>query len=202
MRASEIPASGIRSTRKPIKRKCSQCATRFVQVSSLHDACSLHCAIKKAEKLQAKRIAMQQKTERKEIRDRKEKLKTRSDWMSDVEKLVNMYVRLRDAKDGCISCDKGPNWYGQWHASHFLSVGSCGAMRFNTWNIHKACSVCNNFLSGNIGAYEPRLRQKIGDNKVDLLKLHPRSRTYSIEELQRYKLVFKKLIKREERRAK
>jgi hypothetical protein len=116
--------------------------------------------------------------------------------MALAQQVVNQYVRLRDGKEGCISCNRGAEWGGQWHASHFRSVGAASAIRFNLWNIHKSCSICNNWKSGNLSEYEPRLRAKIGDQKVDYLRTQNQTVTYSIEYLQRVIKVAKKGIKR------
>lgn len=167
-----------------------------------HVACSPDCAIKWAEKQREKRQVKAAKESRKIDQERRRKLKTVSELAKEAERLVNKYVRLRDAKDGCISCEKGPYWDGQWHASHYKSVGSNSALRFNLWNIHKACSICNNWLSGNIGAFKPNLILKIGAERVEWLDNHPRSREYSREYLERLKRIFSKKIRRIESRIK
>lgn len=158
-------------------------------ISPLQVVCSPLCAIKHAEALRAKR-------ERRETREAKAKLKTRRDWLREAQSAVNSYVRARDAGLGCVSCDKPSSWAGQWHASHFRSTGAASSVRFNLWNIHKSCSVCNNFKSGNLGEYTPRLRAKIGDEKVDWLYAQNTPVTYSVEYLQRLKKVFTKKTKR------
>jgi hypothetical protein len=133
-------------------------------------------------------------------REKLEKLKTRTQWASEAQKEVNRYVRLRDVHLGCVSCDKPANWDGQWHASHFRSVGAASAVRFNLWNIHKSCSVCNNWKSGNLSDFEPRLREKIGNQKVDWLRTQNKRAHYSIEYLKRLKYVMKKKANRQEAR--
>ncbi len=82
--------------------------------------------------------------------------------MREAQAAFNSWVRLRDAALGCVSCDKPATWAGQWHASHFRSVGSSPEHRFNPLNVHRACSVCNNHLSGNILGYQPELIRRIG----------------------------------------
>jgi hypothetical protein len=133
-------------------------------------------------------------------REKLEKLKTRTQWAAEAQKEVNRYVRLRDVHLGCVSCDKPANWDGQWHASHFRSVGAASAVRFNLWNIHKSCSVCNNWKSGNLSDFEPRLREKIGDQKVDWLRTQNQRAHYSIEYLKRLKYVMRKKANRQEER--
>jgi hypothetical protein len=139
--------------------------------------------------------------ERKDTRLRKESIKPKSKWLSELQNSFNKYVRLRDAKDGCISCDKPHDWRGQWHASHYFSRGHSSLLRFNLWNVHKSCSVCNSHLSGNIGQYTPRLINKIGQDKLDWLESR-KSEVYSydIEWIKRAIKVSRKAVKRLEKR--
>lgn len=104
------------------------------------------------------------------MKERAEKIKTRAQHLGELQDAVNAYVRLRDINDPCISCDKPATWQGQWHASHFKSVGHAPFLRFNLLNIHKACSVCNKWKSGNYAGYKPRLEKKIGKEMVDWLE--------------------------------
>ena len=131
----------------------------------------------------------------------KERIKPKSKWLAELQALVNKYVRLRDAGEGCISCDKPSSWAGQWHASHYHSRGHSAQLRFNLWNIHKGCSVCNSHLSGNIGQYTPRLIEKIGQEKVDWMEANKsQPKSYDVEWIKRAIKVTRKGIKREERK--
>ncbi|NWD57297.1 recombination protein NinG [Pseudomonas veronii] len=96
---------------------------------------------------------------------------------------VLIWKRLRDAALGCVSCDKPATWAGQWHASHFRSVGSSPEHRFNPLNVHRACSVCNNHLSGNILGYQPELIRRIGLEAVETLLGPSEPKRYTIEDL-------------------
>ena len=122
--------------------------------------------------------------------------KSKSKWLAETQAIANHYARVRDSNDGCISCDKLSDWHGQWHGSHFRSVGAASAVRFNLWNIHKSCSVCNNYLSGNIGAYTPRIIGKIGQEKVDWLYTQNKVTSYSVDYLKKYKHVIGKRLRR------
>lgn len=185
-------------------RKCSAkgCFGRYVPnpVDPRVTWCSDDCAVTVALAALAKRKATRQKAERAADKARKKELSTPAQLAEPVRKLAQKYAVLRDRDYGCISCDKGPYWHGVWHGSHFKSVGSNSALQFNLWNINKACDQCNYFLSGNIGPYETRLRQKYGDERVDWLKNHPRSREYSPEYLDRLAAILRKKIRRLEKR--
>ena len=148
----------------------------------------------------AKQKAAKAKAERAADARKKREAKTPAQLAEPVRKLAQRYAVLRDHAYGCISCDKGPHWHGVWHGSHFKSVGSNSALQFNLLNINKACDQCNYFLSGNIGPYETRLRQKHGDEVVDWLKNHPRSREYTTEYLDRLAAILRKKIRRLEKR--
>ena len=86
------------------------------------------------------------------------------------QRAFNEFIRLRDAGLGCISCDKPSDWGGQWHAGHYKTVGARPDLRFNEDNVHKQCSQCNNFLSGNLAQYRIALIAKIGSQRVLMLE--------------------------------
>lgn len=181
-------------------KKCKSCREPFTPSRPLQSACGVQCAIALTSAAKEKARKDKEAVERKEHRVAKERVKPRQKWLKEAEQAVNKYVRLRDAHLGCVSCDKPATWQGQWHASHLRSVGSSSAVRFNLWNINKSCSVCNSHLSGNLTEYLPRLRQKIGDAKVDWLYAQNQPASYSIEYLKRLKTIFNKRCRMLERR--
>jgi hypothetical protein len=172
-------------------KQCKVCAKPFTPIRPMQSVCSPVCAMKK--------VRSDKKQERESIKQRKEKIKTRQEWLAECQAIANRYARIRDAKDGCISCDKSSTWPGQWHGSHFRSVGAASAVRLNLWNIHKACSVCNHHLSGNVAEYRPRLVEKIGLAKVEWLESQNQLVRYDIEYLKRYKKVIGKRLRRMEK---
>lgn len=183
-------------------RKCKVCKTPFVPFNSLRDKwCSVECgtilAMSKLEEQQAKK----RREERAADRKRKEEMMPVKKHLKLTEKVINYYVRLRDYHEGCCSCDKPSHWDGQWHASHFKSVGSNSLLRFHLWNIHKGCSECNRHKAGNINEYKERLALKIGPEKVQWLEDHKNgSKEYTAEYLIRMRRIFSKKCKRMEKR--
>lgn len=171
---------------------CQVCERPFARANALQSVCGVRCAVKVPR--------LKRKAERADTRARKEAAKTRRQWMNEAQTAVNRYVRMRDSTLGCVSCDRPASWGGQWHASHFRSVGAASAVRFHLWNIHKSCSICNNWKSGNLSEYEPRLRALIGDAKVDWLRSQNKLAEYPIDYLKRLKRVFKKKADRIVRR--
>ena len=177
-------------------KKCKVCGSEFTPAKPMQKVCSLACALSIASLAKAKRERTALAADKRATREKLDAMKTRADWAKEAQAEVNRYVRLRDVNMGCVSCDKPATWDGQWHASHFRSVGAASAVRFHLWNIHKACSVCNNWLSGNLSEYEPRLREKIGWEKVDWLRTQNQVVSYSVEYLKRLKSVFAKKANR------
>ncbi|WP_371355574.1 recombination protein NinG [Pseudomonas chlororaphis] len=168
---------------KPKKCRVATCGASFVPSRLGQAVCSPACAIIDAPRNQEKARKSLADVGRKELRAAKERVKPKGQYMREAQAAFNAWVRLRDAALGCVSCDKPATWSGQWHASHFRSVGSSPEHRFNPLNVHKACSVCNNHLSGNILGYRPELERRIGVEAVEALLGPSDPRKYTIEDL-------------------
>lgn len=175
---------------------CRHCGKEFAPFRTTQAVCGRVCATR--EVVAAKKIKNAAERERDVIR--KESAKTRQKWLSECQAIVNKIARIRDRDDGCISCDRPASWGGQWHGSHFRSVGAASAVRFNLWNVHKACSICNNHLSGNIAGYLPRLVAKIGQDRVDWINGQNQLMRHDIPYLMRFKAVMGRKLKRLEAR--
>lgn len=184
---------------KTNRKRCKECK-QWIYNSPLivcGYACGMALLRKKAEKdkLKAQRQASKAEKERK-AKDRQQKAdfrKTDVKWLkAKAQELCNKYIRLRDKDYGCISCDKPKDWDGQWHASHWKSVGSRPDLRFNEDNIHKACSQCNLWLSGNPIPYREELLRRIGEDRVLALEAdhaQPKRMRASdyLEEIEKYR---------------
>jgi hypothetical protein len=158
----------VKKALKP--RRCRACGNSFQPISSMSKACSVPCALALVRQTNARKEARAKREERVATRVAKEKVKTRGTHLKELQAAFNAFIRARDANEPCISCDRPATWDGQWHASHYRSVGSTPELRFNEFNVHRSCSICNNFLSGNIGSYRPRLIAKIGLEKVEWIE--------------------------------
>jgi len=155
---------------------------------SFQSWCSPDCDIVIARDKQEKKRKSLASIERREIKVRKEKLKTRADHLREAQAAVNEYVRLRDAHLPCISCDSMPNdndlmTGSRWDAGHYRSVGACPELRFEPLNIHRQCVKCNRNLSGNAVEYRIRLVQRIGAETVAWLEGPHEPRKYTVEEI-------------------
>ena len=104
---------------------------------------------------------------RKEKKERKEALKTRSEWMQDLQDVFNTFIRTRDKDKPCISCG---TFTGKMNAGHYKSVGGSPELRFNELNVHKQCEYCNTHLSANLIEYRIGLVKRIGVEQVEFLE--------------------------------
>lgn len=184
----------VKKALKP--KRCRSCGSSYIPISSLSKACSVNCALALVRQANARKEARAKREEARATRVAKEKLKSRADYLREAQTAVNAYVRLRDADRPCISCDRPATWGGQWHASHYRSVGSNPGWRLNVLNIHRACSICNAWKSGNLSEYRPRLIAKIGLERVEMLERESPVRKYDIEYLKRLKRIFRDKSKR------
>lgn len=193
-RTVPLKASGI-TPRTPRKKKCAHCTEAFQPSRVGQKVCSPACAIAlPPENLVQARKALAD-VGRKEHRAAKERVKSRAEHMREAQQAFNQWIRLRDADLGCVSCNKPATWQGQWHASHFLSVGSSPEHRFNPANVHKACSICNNHLSGNILGFRPELERRIGLRAVEELIGPCEPRRYTIEDLKAIKAKYRAMTR-------
>ena len=187
---------------KPKKKKCrnADCGQEFVAQRPMQVACGIPCAMALSRKAREREEAKARREERAKQRAAKARIKARSDYAREAQAVINRYARLRDRLEGCISCDKPASWQGQWHASHFRSRGAAPHLRFHLWNIHKACSICNNHKSGNLIEYRAGLIKKYGAAKVEWLESANYLVRYDIEYLKRLTRVFTKKVRRLEKR--
>lgn len=174
--------------KKPKLYTCKHCRGKYEKRSPMQRACSADCAYELVKIDNAKKAKAKEIQERVKIKQRKKAIKSLSELAKEAEHFVNKYVRLRDYYKGCCSCDRPAEWNGQWHASHLKSVGANSSLRFHLWNIRKACSICNNHLSGNIAEY----RGRTDPERLAWLDNHERSRKYPREYLIRLKTIFSK----------
>jgi len=142
-------------------KSCKACKRKFVPTRTFQTWCSPDCGVK---------LAMETRTKekRQELKQKRETLKTRGDWLKEAQIAFNAWIRERDYSKPCISCNA--NKAGQWDASHYRSVGACPALRFEPDNVHKACSVCNQHHSGRVIEYRIALVKLLGAARVEWLE--------------------------------
>ena len=172
-------------------RKCRTCGTRYEPTRPLQTACGLACAIVQNNQAKLKKEAKEDKAKR-------EKLKSRAQWLREAQMAWNGYVRARDFGKPCASCGAMPEdkFGGTMDCSHYRSVGAAPHLRFHLHNAASACVKCNRYLSGNIAALRVGLIERIGLAKVEAIEANQVVRKFDIEYLKRIKRVFTKKTNR------
>ena len=166
---------------KPKKCRVATCRASFVPSRMGQAVCSPACALIDAPRHAPKARKALDQIERKEIKIRKEKLKSRADHAKDTQQAFNEWVRLRDADLPCVSC--GRHHDGQYHAGHYRTVAANPAIRFEPLNVHKQCAPCNNHKSGDIVNYRIELVKRIGAEAVEWLEGPHEPKKYTVEQL-------------------
>jgi hypothetical protein len=128
-------------TRKCLNKECKQ---RFEPKYEKQLVCDISCSIAYSKQKQAKDWKAQKKVI-------KEKIKTKSDYVKELQKEINTIVRLIDKNSCCISTQKPLN--DKFDAGHFYSCGSNPALRFNLFNVYAQSVYANQYLSGDINNF-------------------------------------------------
>ena len=163
-------------------RTCKNCKSKFEPVRSNQIVCSPLCAYDYSKKQKAKQW-------NKEKKERKEKLKTRSEHLNELQVIFNAFIRERDKNEPCISCGK-PNG-GKEQAGHYRSVGSCPELRFEENNVFGQCIRCNMYEHGNLIEYRKGLVERVGLHVVEWLELNHDPKKYTIDEIKELKEHYK-----------
>ena len=171
------------TTKQPRPKKCKNpaCGISFPPQRLCQKVCSPKCGLAVKDVNQEKARKSLAQIERREIKVRKEKLKSRADHLKDTQIAFNAWVRARDAELPCISC--GRHHQGKYDAGHYRTVGSNPALRFEPLNCHRQCSPCNTQLSGNIVNYRIELVKRIGAEAVEWLEGPHEAKKYTVDEL-------------------
>ncbi|UVL53970.1 recombination protein NinG [Pseudomonas sp. B21-035] len=185
---------------KPKKCCVASCGVSFVPSRMGQAVCSPACAALDAPRHREKAHKAINQRKRREIKVRKEKLKTRGDYMREAQAEFNTYIRLRDQHLPCISCDSLPSDHdlitgSRWDAGHYRSVGACPELRFEPLNVHRQCVKCNRNLSGNAVEYRIRLVQRIGADRVAWLEGPHQACKHTIDDLKAIKAEYRAKIK-------
>lgn len=190
---------------KPAELKqCRQCEKLFRPWSSTQAVCGRLCA--------GRYVKAVKKTEIATTRARKQADLTPRKLEQKLQPIFNMFIRLRDHDQPCISCgviDPPMTSGGQWDAGHFKGVGAFPELRFDEDNCHKQCKKCNGG-SGKFAhkartvsqQYEDNIVERIGQERLDRLNgPHPtakRSRERLLEMIDHYRAMVRKLKKENE----
>jgi hypothetical protein len=179
---------------KPKKCKNPACGISFPPQRLGQAVCSPKCGLAIKDVNQAKARKSLAQVERREIKVRKEKLKSRGEHMREAQQAFNEYIRTRDQAAGhlCISSGKPLDWSGNAvDAGHYRSVGSAPHLRFDERNCHAQSKQDNRFLSGNAVDYRIGLIARIGQEAVDALEADQSVRKYTVEQIKGIKAYYR-----------
>ena len=184
------------TTKQPKPKTCKNpaCRASFVPQRLGQAVCSPKCALATVEVQKAKEKKSLAQAGRREIKVRKEALKTRGDHMREAQQAFNEYIRTRDQAAGhlCISSGKSLDWSGNAvDAGHYRSVGSAPHLRFDERNCHAQSKQDNRFLSGNAVDYRIGLIARIGQEAVDALESDHSVRKYTVDEIKAIKATYR-----------
>jgi len=168
-------------------KKCKYCRQQFQPITTLQKNCfDPNCVTEWINDVK-------QKNWQKKKAKLKADLMTVQDYIKLAQQVFNKYIRLRDAGNLCISCQKKPL---KENAGHFYNANNHWNVRFDERNVHLQCEHCNTYLSGNLIEYRKQLINKIGIEQLTLLELEAnKTRKFTIDELKeiinKYKLKIK-----------
>lgn len=172
------------------KKTCRVCKGKYTPFNTMQQVCGVKCSLIHARGKEAKKRKAKHLAEKKAFKMQDKKLRAK-----EAQKAFNAYIRIRDDKEPCISCQRHHN--GQYHAGHYKTAGAHPEIKYNEDNCHKQCAPCNNHLSANLVNYRVHLENKIGTAKLDQLESYHKPVKYTAEELyvieQKYKLMKKEL---------
>lgn len=191
-------------TSGPRRKRCPECRVMFAPSRSSQAVCGeIECAVAhgKSEKGQESARKALADVGRRDIRERKEALKSRAAHMKDAEKAVRDYRRTYELSigSGCMSCGlsqeeiraaQGWKTGGAFDAGHFLGKGARPELRLVPNNIWLQCKSCNAGSSKYARkgqtvsqAFREGLIARIGLEAVEALEADHEQRKYTVEQL-------------------
>ncbi len=167
------------------RAKCESCKKVYELVRDNQPTCNtVECMTKFAEKL-LKKNAAEAKLERADLKQRKDALKSVSDWCNEFQVIFNIFIVLRDHDKPCPSC--GAEVSKRWNAGHYMNKSEWPSLRFNELNVHKQCArPCNDGKkgkSGNLIMYRRGLVGRIGLSNIDKLETSQKKLKLTIDQI-------------------
>jgi hypothetical protein len=193
--------------RQAKKRKCAvkTCRAEFVPAQPFVKWCSPACgsaiALGKLAKQKVAKAREAARADRANTKERKAALKTRSDWVKLAQASFNRYIRLRAIRwrHTCISSGMPlpvEGLGGGFDCGHYRSVGSAPHLRFNMNNAWGQAKQDNRYGSGAAVEYRKGLIARRGIDVVEALEGDNTPRKFTVEYLQRIKIIFDKKARR------
>ena len=208
-----------RKPAKPKKCRVATCGASFVPSRMGQAVCSPACAMIDAPRNAPKARKALADIERKDIKVRKEALKSRADHLKDAEKAVRDFRRTYELSigSGCISCGESQEsilaaqgWKtgGAFDAGHFLGKGARPELRLEPTNIWLQCKSCNAGASKYARkgvtvsqGFRAGLIARIGLEAVEALEADHAPRKYETEQLKAITAEYRTKLKELKRAA-
>jgi hypothetical protein len=151
-------------------KSCRICKDKFTPFKTTDVVCSKYdCRVSFALKHVNNQRKEKAKVNRIETKQKRESLKTLSQYESEAKKSFQKFIRLRDKDLPCISCGN-PN-AKDWCGSHYFPAGIYSGLIFDERNCHRSCNTyCNLYLSGNLLNYRIGLINRYGQDFITALE--------------------------------
>ena len=179
-------------------KKCKNCGSEFKpRYKTTEKFCwSNDCKVKEAMNNLDKIKIKQKSKQSKELRERKKNMETIQQMAQRVQKVVNLYVRMRDSGKKCISCDKILK--GKFDAGHYYNSNNHWNVRMNAHlNIFGQCVTCNRHRHGSLIEMRKGLLERIGQIGLDHLdSIAHETRKFDKIELQEIMNIYKERIQK------
>jgi hypothetical protein len=193
--------AALKSGEKKLRtRKCSVAGCKLLAQTgtALKAWCSPEHGAIIAQQLLAKKKEREAKADRANDKKRRESLKTYSDWIADVQRVFNAFIRARDAGKPCICCGKPfepQKLGGSMDAGHFRSRGSAPHLRFDERNVHGQRKNCNRPGGTTHAAFRAGMIARIGLEALEALEADQTLRHWTIDDLKAMKAHYKAKLK-------
>ena len=186
---------------KPKKCKNPACGISFPPQRLGQAVCSPKCALAMAPANSERASKAIAQLGRREIKVRKEALKSRGDHLKDAEKAIRDYRRTYELSigSGCMSCGESQEsilaaqgWKvgGAFDAGHFMGKGARPELRLEPSNIWLQCKACNSgsYMHARKGytvsqGFRAGLIARIGLDAVEALEADHEPRKHTVDEL-------------------
>lgn len=106
------------------------------------------------------------KEEKQQTKIQKDKLKTLSEYKNDLQKKINLIIRLIDKGYSCIATQ---SFEGKMNAGHYSSVGSNPTLRYHLENIWLQSEHSNSWKSGDTLRYQTGIKRLYGKEYLEYL---------------------------------
>lgn len=180
---------------KSTNRRCAQCRKKVDSSEALYGGlkafCCYECLRQYIDSERGQKAV--QSVKRKDIKERKEKLKTAGDYTKEAQIAFNRYIRIRDEGKPCVSCGnplEHQSIGGGYDAGHYRSRGAASHLRYHTLNCWGQCKKCNRHLSGAAADYRIGLSYRITPEQLEAIECDNTPKKFTIKYLKRVKSIF------------